>query len=44
MLERMQGKGAKTSWKSGEDVFRWWMEDKNIEGQMSLEDMEGFDI
>lgn len=29
-------------WKSGEDVFLWWMEDKNIPGQMSIEDfMEG---
>nr|DAP73918.1 MAG TPA: hypothetical protein [Caudoviricetes sp.] len=24
-------------WKAGEDVFRWWMHDENIEGQMSLD-------
>lgn len=30
--------GAKnTRWKDEEDVFRWWMEDKNIEGQLSLQ-------
>lgn len=27
-------------WQSGEDVFRWWMEDKTIPGQMTLEDYE----
>ena len=30
-------------WKSGEDVFLWWMEDKNINGQMELE-FDGTDI
>lgn len=29
------------AWKSGEDVFLWWMEDKNIPGQMNLEDFMG---
>lgn len=24
------------SWKSGEAVFRWWMQDANIEGQMEM--------
>ena len=27
-----------TKWRNGEDVFRWWMEDKNIDGQMELAD------
>lgn len=30
-------------WKSGEDVFLWWMEDKNVSGQMELE-FDGMDI
>ena len=25
-------------WKSGYDVFLWWMEDDNVEGQMSFDD------
>jgi phosphoadenosine phosphosulfate reductase len=28
----------KLGWKSGKDVFYWWMEDKNIEGQLSFLD------
>lgn len=28
-------------WKSGEDVFRWWMEDKNTEGQLAF-NQEGY--
>ena len=24
------------TWKTADDVFRWWMEDKNAEGQLSL--------
>ncbi len=27
-----------SGWKSAEDVFRWWMEDDNIEGQLSMFD------
>lgn len=38
MLEAIQSNGGKTEWKTGYDVFDWWMEDQNIEGQMSLED------
>ena len=30
-------------WKSGEDVFLWWMEDKNVSGQLELE-FDGMDI
>lgn len=34
--------GTDRKWKNGEDVFLWWMEDKNISGQLSMEfdDME----
>lgn len=38
MLQVLKDKGTKTRWKSGHDVFLWWMEDKNIEGQMSIDD------
>ena len=27
-------------YKRQEDVFAWWMEDKNTEGQISLSDLE----
>lgn len=38
MLEQLQAswKERPPRWKSGYEVFLWWMEDKNIEGQMSL--------
>lgn len=39
MLEMRTRRGLKTSWKSAEEVFLWWMEDKNILGQMKLEDL-----
>lgn len=43
MLEAMKGDGTGRvpKWKSGYDVFLWWMEDKNIEGQMSFKDFPG---
>lgn len=25
-----------SQWQTGEQVFRWWMEDENVEGQMEL--------
>lgn len=37
MLEAIRTEGKKTTWKSGYDVFLWWMEDENIPGQYSLE-------
>lgn len=43
MLQERERRGKESKWKTGEEVFAWWMEDKNIPGQMSLEDMEGFD-
>ena len=38
MIVERKKKGKQTEWKSGEEVFLWWMEDKNIPGQMSLGD------
>ena len=38
MLEAIHAEGKPTKWKSGYDVFLWWMEDQNVEGQISLED------
>ena len=36
MLDAIRAKGKTTVWKTGEDVFRWWMESKNIDGQYSM--------
>lgn len=36
MLEAINEAGKPTKWKSGHDVFLWWMEDENVEGQMDL--------
>lgn len=38
MLEVRKERGKDTKWKSGYDVFLWWMEDENVEGQMTFED------
>ncbi len=38
MLNERRKKGKECKWKSGEEVFLWWMEDENIPGQMSIED------
>ena len=40
MLARIQGQGIETKWKDAADVFAWWMEDRNMEGQISLSDLE----
>ena len=32
--------GGETKWRTAEDVFSWWMEEQNVEGQMSLFDRE----
>lgn len=37
ILERKR-RGKECRWKSGEEVFLWWMEDDNIPGQMSIGD------
>lgn len=42
MLELRTQRGMNCVWKSGEEVFHWWMEDEIIPGQMSIEEyMEG---
>ena len=40
MLDVMKadGTGRTPKWKNGEEVFLWWMEDKNIPGQMTIDD------
>lgn len=40
MLEVIHEGGGKTRWRTAEDVFSWWMEDFQVEGQMSLTDFE----
>lgn len=37
MLKVRKSRGLEGKWKNGEEVFIWWMEDKNIPGQMSFE-------
>lgn len=37
MLEAIRATGKETYWKSAENVFRWWMEDPDIDGQLSME-------
>lgn len=38
MLEERKRRGKESKWESGEEVFCWWMEDKNVKGQMSFAD------
>lgn len=38
MIEVRKQKGKATKWKTGEEVFLWWMEDKNVPGQMTIDD------
>lgn len=38
MLDKMRASGKNPKRKTGEEVFRWWMEDDNVAGQMSFED------
>lgn len=41
MLEARAAKGLTSKWKSGEEVFDWWMESDTIPGQMKLNDFIG---
>lgn len=43
MLIIRKAKGLETEWKSGEAVFDWWIEDKNIDGQYAMK-FEGADL
>ena len=38
MLEKRRKRGLKSDWQTGQDVFRWWMEENVLPGQMSVED------
>lgn len=39
MLDARKEKGLPCDWQTGMDVFRWWMEDDNISGQLSMDDL-----
>lgn len=39
MLDARKAKGLPCDWQTGTDVFRWWMEDDNINGQLSMDDL-----
>ena len=38
MLDAIKAAGKPTRWKNEKDIFRWWMEEDDIEGQMELSD------
>lgn len=38
MLAERARRGLEGKWKNGEEVFLWWMEDKNVPGQISMEE------
>lgn len=38
MLKVLDGKGKETRWRTGVDVYHWWMEDGVLPGQMAFED------
>ena len=38
MLEERKKAGKKTQWKTGEEVFLWWVQDDNIQGQLTFDD------
>lgn len=39
MLNAIHAGVSKTKWKTAEDVFSWWMEERKIEGQLCLFDL-----
>lgn len=41
MLDVRKAKGLPCDWQTGMDVFRWWMEDDNVNGQLSMDDLMG---
>jgi phosphoadenosine phosphosulfate reductase len=41
MLQERKRRVKKSKWKTGEEVFLWWMGDDNIPGQMSIDDYLG---
>lgn len=41
MLQNWKLRGKETKHKNGEEFFLWWMEDKNVEGQISINEWLG---
>lgn len=41
MVKERKSRGLPCQWKNGNDAFLWWMDDKNIEGQMDIFDFIG---
>ena len=39
MLDVRKAKGLACDWQTGMDVFRWWIEDDNVSGQLSMDDL-----
>lgn len=39
MIEERTHRGKATTWKTGIDVFHWWMEDGVLPGQLTLDDL-----
>jgi phosphoadenosine phosphosulfate reductase len=39
MLDVRKAKGLPCDWQTGMDIFRWWMEDDNVSGQLSMDDL-----
>lgn len=39
MLDVRKAKDLPCDWQTGMDVFRWWMEDDNVNGQLSMDDL-----
>ncbi|QAT48558.1 adenylyl-sulfate reductase [Caproiciproducens sp. NJN-50] len=37
MIKRRKAAGKPTQWKTADEVFDWWMEDKNLDGQIEFE-------
>ena len=38
MLKERERRGKENAWKTGEDVFGWWIGDENVPGQMHIKD------
>lgn len=39
MLEERKIRGKETQWKTGQDVFDWWLEKEVIEGQIKIQEV-----
>ena len=44
MLDVIHRDGIPTKWRNSMDVFTWWMEDSQTEGQMSLGDLDEWNL